>query len=228
MSFRNVEKAIVNPISIELDIFADILTLKYEVINEETSDLMEEYSNYENFQEFITTVNNLIGFESVFFMLNDSFIEKILKILNYGKYKFAPKFTKLINETIISLNEIKCTSENVRNLKLNAYLSYQEDIRKTTFIDNESFITSLGFDAIALAAIINKDYDEINNKELFIKSLNYLIDTVPDLFKDNNVYNNTNEILNSYVDESSIFDFKFKKKIKLLKKDIALSTKKDY
>ena len=88
MSFRNVEKAIVNPISIELDIFADILTLKYEVINEETSDLMEEYSNYENFQEFITTVNNLIGFESVFFMLNDSFIEKILKILNFSTTRF--------------------------------------------------------------------------------------------------------------------------------------------
>jgi hypothetical protein len=65
-----------------------------------------------------------------------------------------------------------------------SYLSYQEDSRTTSFDNEEIFLSSISYDAVAYFVLKDGDFDLIKADDLFLASVNYLFVSVPEFFKD--------------------------------------------
>lgn len=179
---------------INISDFVNVLCLKNQLINVDDEVLLEVYKDYENYVTFLSSVITLINNEedSPFLLYRDSFLKKINSIVQIHRYDARDKeVVNAANEIIGYLNHIKSYSLNDRRLVKAAYRSYNEDARKTVFIDEKEFLYSLGYDAVVYAAIVEDDMDKITENDMFLSSINYLLETAPIIFDNKDVQDRT-------------------------------------
>lgn len=132
----------------------------------------------------------MIYVDDTFLLLESSFIEKIEDIIYLKRYDINNKeLIELTNDIISYINHVKNYPEHLKNIKINNYIIYHEDVRSITFTDYNDFINCIGDDFIIYKALEQGDIDNINSTKFF-GTTNYFLEYIPELYK-NNTYRET-------------------------------------
>lgn len=173
-----------------LDDFENVICLKNQLLSVPIETLLETYQDYENFITFLDSICVLSDMDSAFLLFDSGCIEKIEAIIQKYRFQYKdPTVVKTINEIIVYLNGVKSLDSTKKDILKEGYLDYHEDCRKITMDDEETFMNSLAYDAVCYAALKDDHMDTIPDDNLFLASVNYLLEAVPQFFKDPDVAN---------------------------------------
>ena len=165
--------------------FIDCLCLKNQLVHAPLDKMLEEYQNYDSYAEFLLAVLTLKDTDSSFLLYDDSFMDKILRVLEIHRFDAITLDTKnVINDIIRYVNFMKSIDSKMKELLKKEYQSYHEDMRKIGFMDDESFLYSIAYDAVVLSALYEHDLSFITEQDMFLASINYFIEELPELFED--------------------------------------------
>lgn len=206
--------------------FSNLLKVKNQLIMFSSSELVEIYKEEEDFLVLLDTIAIMSQIESAFLLFDDSFREKIFSILQSHRFNCDSDIKKIINDFISYLNGLKGYSDNLVNTLKNCYLSFQEEARRVTFSSNDSLIASIADDAVVYYALQSGDMEEIKDGDYYVMSLNYLINSCPEMFSDESVVERAVSLLDKELKESKIFSDR-KKFVKEAKKRLSDVNKKE-
>lgn len=193
--------------------YENILCLRNQLVNVPIEVLLEKYSGRDEYLLFVDAVAALCQKDSAFLLFDEMFIEKIEKVIVAYRleYKDTPNLTKVVNEIIVYLNEIKGYSVSMQNSLKEHYLDWNEDVRDISFKEEEGFIDALAYDAVAFMALKEGNMELIQADALFMASVNYFVATCPEFFD------------NPLVKERAI-----NKLIELSKKELFFNSNREY
>ena len=189
---------------ITLKDFVNVLCLRNQLINVDEKVLKDAYQNYDNYIAFLDSFIVLTQIDSAFLLYNDSFIEKIEDVISIHRHDKDndPEVKKAINEIILYLNGVKGYKADYKMLLKQNYQTYHEDVRMATFEDSEAFIDALSYDAYVYAALVNDHMEKVERDDLFLSSINYLMETIPEMFDDaavkDRAYKKINELCRGF------------------------------
>ena len=172
-----------------LDDFYNVLLLRNHLEFLSVKQLEDLYQNTTNFLVFLDTIAVFSEIDSAFLLFKDEYISKIERIISINRFKSNDSDIKeIINSIIIFLNQIKCYDTSYKNILKNNYLAYQEDCRKVEMDYEQILLESLGYDAVAYKAIVENNLELIKDADdYFLASINYFIEVIPELFKNNEI-----------------------------------------
>ncbi len=172
-----------------LDDFYNVLLLRNHLEFLSVKQLEDLYQNTTNFLVFLDTIAVFSEIDSAFLLFKDEYISKIERIISINRFKSNDSDIKeIINSIIIFLNQIKCYDTSYKNILKNNYLAYQEDCRKVEMDSEQILLESLGYDAVAYKAIVENNLELIKDADdYFLASINYFIEVIPELFKNNEI-----------------------------------------
>lgn len=192
------------------DLF-NVLVLKNQLITLDYDKLKELYQDYDNYLLFLDSFSVLTNIDSGFLFLRDDILKKVEEIVNYNRFNTDPEVYNTINEIIQYLNLIKGYSSIHKKIFRDSYLAYQEEIRKIDINSIDELMRVLANDAYMVVALEEYDIDFISDDKLFMASLNYLIETAPEIFQNTYIYDFFNKHLNSMEVKPLSFSFKIKR-----------------
>ena len=107
----------------------------------------------------------------------------------------------------------------LKSTYIDNYVFYNEEVRKVDILDIEQLCSTLSFDAITFIALSTGDKELVFDKRRFLISLNYLMSTIPEIFKDPNIRNRVIDFFEDMNIEKDIEEDKrrFKKYMKSTK-----------
>ena len=130
--------------------------------------------------------------DSPLLLYRDSFVKKIEGVVQlYKDSARSSKVRKAANDVVRYLNHIKSYSTIDRKLLKEAYKSYNEGVRKTNFVDERDFLYAVGYDAAVYAALVEDNMNLITQDDMFLSSVNYLLETAPIIFDNRDVQERT-------------------------------------
>lgn len=202
--------------------FENLLIIKNQLITLDSEKLIELYNGVSEYTTFLNTVISLLSEESAFLYLDNSFIDKIYDVMQIHRFEISDDDTiDSINKITNCLNDIKYCSDDYRKLIVSNYKEYQKSIRNVGFASNQDFLYSLSFDAVVYLGL--KGFVEIpfDDNLLVLSSINYMINSFSDVFRNVEMYDATLDKLNYISKESNIFSlsqialsYKVKRKLK--------------
>lgn len=201
----------------ELIDFNNIITLRNHLCRVPMKRLLEMYQDKESYITFLDSIALLAENDSAFLLFADELLEKILSIVQIHRFDFEEKEVKdCINGIIGYVNQIKTYPDGLANVLRNGYLTYQEDLREADFLTTEGLLTSLSYDAVVFACLRDGDIHKIQDDEYALMSLNYLMKSVPEFFKDPQVCLRVQTLLDRIGKNSKLLSSKkkFVKKIR--------------
>ncbi len=176
---------------ITMDDFINVICLRNQLLVVPTDEFVEKHREEERFLSFLDTLAVLTMIDSAFFLFSDELIEKAKAVI--FEYRFNYKDTNIveaINQAILYFNTIRNYDESCKKLLKNGYLGYQEDCRKITIEDENQFLELLAFDAVVYFALAEDKMDIVGDDDaFFLASINYLIESIPELFNDEEIKN---------------------------------------
>ncbi len=195
--------------------FTRVMYLKHELVNTKIDQLIEKYYDTEKFISFLDDVKLMNEVDSCFLLLDDSFINKIEKISMTQRFNIKnEKYISLINDFICYTNDLQHYPENKKNILLNNYLAYHEDVRQLYFNDHNDFIYTLGYDANVYDSLLKGNLDNLN-EDLFFGATNYFLETIPELYQNPTYINLTTAKLKQMSKKYNIFKFTKKRNIQI-------------
>ena len=120
----------------------------------------------------------------------------------------------MINDFICYTNDLQHYPENKKNILLNNYLAYHEDVRQLYFNDHNDFIYTLGYDANVYDSLLKGNLDNLN-EDLFFGATNYFLETIPELYQNPTYINLTTAKLKQMSKKYNIFKFTKKRNIQI-------------
>ncbi len=212
---------------IEASDFIDIMSIKSDLICADEKHLIDYYKDVsdEEYGNVINTIDRMLDLENgVFCILTNEITDKIYKLINLKRFTIAkthPEIFDKINEIITKLNRLNALSEQQKNYFRNSYLAHQAKIRELTYINYDSFVESLGVDAILFDYFCDDDVIDDIPYEYLIGSMFYIKKSMPGFFEQDYVLEKASELLSEMEDDeqSRISKKKIEKiKQKVLKK----------
>lgn len=202
--------------------FENLLIIKNQLITLGSEKLIELYNGVSAYTTFLNTVICLLGEESAFLYLDDSFIDKIYDVMQIHRFDISNnEAVDSINKITNCLNDIKYCSDDYRELIVSNYKEYQKSIRNIGFASNQDFLYSLSFDAVVYLGLKGLVEIPFDDNLLVLSSINYMINSFSEAFKDVEMYDATLDKLNYISKESNIFSlnqialsYKAKRKLK--------------
>jgi len=168
----------------DLNDFENVICLKNQLLSVPIETLLDVYSDYENFVTFLDSVSVLSNIDSAFLLFDSGCLEKIETIIQMMRFQYKdPVIIKAINEIILYLNGIKFLDSTKKDILKEGYLDYHEDCRKITMENEATFLDSLAYDAVCYAALKEGHMETISDDDLFLASVNYLLEAVPQFFR---------------------------------------------
>lgn len=208
--------------------FLNIMYLECQLVNATLEEFISEYQTKDMYALLIDTLNIMMDVDSGFFLLDSKFIERIEKVIYEERFKYKEKdFVDATNNVIVNLNKRKSYSKELKEQILNSYMAYHEELRKLNFDDYQDLIYALGCDAIIYDCLRQEKIEsdlEIKD-EYFFGTINYLLNTIPEVYQDSNLKNATLEKLETILQKKKS---PFSSVNKNIKKTITkLQTKKE-
>ena len=203
--------------------FADVLCLRNQLLVVDEKKLIDTYEDYENYEVFIDSVVAMINneAESPFLLYRDSFVKKIENIVQIHRYNLKDEDIKEKTRDIIAhLNTISNYTPFERKIVKEAYRIYNESIRNIAFDNDKEFLYSLGYDAVVYAAITENDMELINQNDMFLSSINYFLDNIPEIFNNSDVRKRTLTKIDKLSKGFGLFDKGMKKYSKATREGI--------
>ncbi len=182
-----------------------ILSIKNGIINATKEEMIEDYSNLENYNMLIKGLNILLENEKAFFLLEDNYIEKTLDVINKKRNDYKAILNNEINKVIIGLNSLKTVSKSKKSEMLYEYIKKEESKRSYTLLSFKELEKSMAYDVIALTALETDDIKMISNIKLYLHSINYLLNEIPALFIDDAIFMTCKKSLKIIKENSNIF-----------------------
>lgn len=194
--------------------FTRVMYLKHELVNTKIDKLIEKYYDTEKFISFLEDIK-LMNEMDTFLLLDASFIDKIEKISMTQRFNIKnEKYISLINDFICYTNDLQHYPENKKNILLNNYLAYHEDVRQLYFNDHNDFIYALGYDANVYDSLQEGNLDNLD-ETLFFGATNYFLETIPELYQNPTYINLTISKLKHMSKRYNIFNFTKKRNIQI-------------
>lgn len=166
-----------------LEDFQDVICLRNQLLNAPLQTLMDEYQDYNQYVTFINSVITFSNIDSGFLLFDDNLIDKISRIIQIYRFENPPQDVRdAINSIILYLNRVKAYPKEYKELLKSGYREYQEDTRKVSFETDADMLYSLGYDGIVLMALQQEQYEDLQ-VDMFLASINYFLETMPELFQ---------------------------------------------
>lgn len=180
--------------------FLNILNIKSQLINFDEQKLKELYKDdYDNYVMFLNSVGLLINNELAFLLLNnEEYIDKILAVASVHRFTTEDSEVKdLVNQIIVACNEIMNLPESEKYNYRYDYFVTQDDLRDSSFYEEEDFIAASNFDSFLAYVLTHSDMEYLYACDDYetLMSLNYFLGMCPEFFDDETVLNNTIEKL---------------------------------
>ena len=183
-----------------LEDFIDMLYLKNELDSLSLQELTDECSNVLTYAWTIDKANILLDSEPAFFLLDDSYIEKMYSLINTYRFEFSdPDFLHVSNEVISNLNSLAYLDRVSKNSRLEHYRLWQQDCRKLDFIYFQDFKAAVVNDALVYLKFDDGNEIQLANGDI-LSSLNYFSMGRPTIFREKNFYYNAIQYLDSLID----------------------------
>lgn len=207
----------------DLDDYINLLALKNQLVNADVKVLVKDYKeDFNLFIQFLDSVIMLLSTDSGFLLFSKESCDKIFEIINIHRFDCDDKeVVACINEVIGEINRINSTSPELKKLMMEQYLAYNEEIRQINILDGETLVQLIAFDALCLFSLNSKEDVVIKDKEeyMMLSSINYLVQTCPELFKDEDIKKNAEKAIDIITKKGGIFNFKEKKYSKKTKEN---------
>lgn len=197
-----------------VDDYINLLALKNQLINAKLSTLMKDYEeNYLLYLQFLQSVYMLLETDCGFLLFSEEAKEKIYSIIDIHRFDDDKEVSACVNELIGYLNAINGYQPEVKKLMKEQYLAYHEDIRQIRILNGDTLIQLMAYDALCLFALNTQEEFELkpNEEYSFLSSLNYLVSTCPELFKDPDIRKNAEKALDIIMKKGGFFNFKGRK-----------------
>lgn len=181
--------------------FVNVMNLKSDLICGTDKELLDYYRDTSDVEYafLIHGINVMLDLENgVFAILTDEITSKIYKLINLKRFKIRdtyPEIFDLINEVITKLNNLDSLPTSQKAYLRKSYLIHQQKLRNLTYLNYESFVESLGIDAILYDYFHDDDTIEGVPSAYLIGSMYYLKGSMPSLFEDENVLDKASELL---------------------------------
>lgn len=170
--------------SYDLEDKKNIIYLRNQLINAETSSLKKIYSSEEDYAFFLDTLNIALDSDPIFFILDESIIKKAEDILHEKRFDYRhPVFNTVINEIIRRINALNSLPENIKNIQRRQYVAWQQNIRETSFSGKDDFLRALAYDAQLMEKLYCGHIGEVN-PIYFFSSTNYLAKVLPEFYQE--------------------------------------------
>ena len=198
----------------DLDDYINLLALKNQLINADLKTLMKDYQeDYILYLQFLSSVIMLINTDSGFLLFSEAAREKIYSIIDIHRFDDDKEVSSLINDIIGELNAMNGYPQEIRKLMEAHYLAYQEEIRDVRILNGETLIQLMSYDALCLFSLNTKEELKLKENEeySFLSSLNYLINTCPELFDDPDIKKNAEKAIDIIMKKGGFFNFKGRK-----------------
>ena len=177
--------------------FVNVLCLRNQLVVLKEEVLLDVYQDYENYLTFLDSVEALSEIDGAFLFYSDEFIKTIYDILQIHRYEIKdPEIRNSINEKIGYLNRVRITTEETKKELKNIYHNYHEKVRNMYIKTSQDLIHYLGYDACVYVAITEGNMDSVTNYEMFLSSINYFIEAIPEIFEDKDVRDRTMTLVN--------------------------------
>lgn len=201
-----------------MDYFS-LLVFKNQLLCMSDDQLTEFYKDERCFLEFLDAVALISRNEPGFFVISDEIVRRIFMIINQHRFSCDDAVKDYINEVVIYLNSISNLSSEMADMLFTAYKKYQEEVREGEFTSNEAFLCSLAHDAVLFGALYDDKLDNLKDGDLSLLSLNYIVNTCPEFFEDDNIKSRALNLLNIENKNSKIFS-KRKKVVKSIRNSL--------
>ena len=197
-----------------LDDYINLVALKNQLINAKLSVLLKDYNeDYFLYLQFLSSVIMLLETDSGFLLFSEEAKEKIYSIIDIHRFDDDKEVSELVNEIIGELNAINGYPKEMKKLMKAQYLAYQEELRQVSILNGETLIQLMAYDALCLFSLNTQDEFELkpNEEYSFLSSLNYLIGTCPEIFKDPDIKKNAEKAIDIIMKKGGFFNFKGRK-----------------
>ena len=204
----------------EIEVLYKVSAIKNQLAVLNDKQLMEVFQDQNLYVSFLENLSLLINNDSCFILLDDSYLDKIQRIIQINRFSYKDsEAVDFINELITYINSVRAYPEQTKNILKNGYLTYNEDQREAYFSTHEEFVNSLATDAVVLAALIHGQLDLIRNYDYALMSLNYIMKMCPKFFKDETIRQRAEQIIetaNKNCSTISIKKLRVKKQEKII------------
>ncbi len=196
-----------------------LLIFKNQLLCCSNDELVKMYEDDKMFWEFLDTIALMSQKEPAFFLLSDEINDSIHAVIDSHRYSCDKEMSEYINKVIVYLNNFANVDKNLADVMRISYLNFNEEYRGVEFKDNKSFLASLAYDAVVFAALYNDNLDNVDNGDLAVCSLNYLINMLPEFFNDDSIKMRALYILDKEFNNSRRFSDR-KKSIRLIRNNL--------
>lgn len=196
-----------------------LLIFKNQLLCCSNDELVKMYEDDKMFWEFLDTIALMSQKEPAFFLLSDEINDSIHAVIDSHRYSCDKEMSEYINKVIVYLNNFANVDKNLADVMRISYLNFNEEYRGVEFKDNKSFLASLAYDAVVFAALYNDNLDNVDNGDLAVCSLNYLINMLPEFFNDDSIKVRALYILDKEFNNSRRFSDR-KKSIRLIRNNL--------
>ena len=201
-----------------MDYFS-LLVFKNQLLCMSDEQLTEFYKDERCFLEFLDAVALISRNEPGFFVISDEITKRISMIINQHRFSCEDAVKDYINEVVVYLNSINNISSEMADMLFMAYKKFQEEVREGEFTSNEAFLCSLAHDAVLFGALYDDKLENLQDGDLSLLSLNYIVNTCPEFFEDENIKNRAMQVLDSEGKNSGLFS-KRKKVVKSIRNSL--------
>lgn len=181
--------------------FVGIITIRSDLVCATDKELLDYYKDVSDIEYafLMNNISNLLDIESgVFAILTDEITNKIYKLINLKRFEIRdtyPEIFDLINEIITKLNKLYSLPASQKAYLRKSYLIGQQELRNLIYLNYESFVESMGVDAILFDYFYDDDTIEGVPSAYLIGSMYFLKDAMPSLFEDENILNKASELI---------------------------------
>ena len=163
--------------------FENSIILHNQLIALKLEEIVELYENFDGYCGFLDALLNPQYLESFFLSLHPDLVKKVESVIQI--YRFGERrkeVSERVNAVIAMINELKALSPQELQSVQQSYYSYQVKMRNTKFRDWNQFLNSLGYDAAVYMAIVNNQLYLLEDDELVMPSLSFILNSYPELF----------------------------------------------
>lgn len=163
--------------------YLNVLCLRNQLVCVGKKQLLDVYKDYENYITFLDSVYVFSEIDSAFLLYNKDYVDKVENIVQIHRYDTDdPEVKNVVNTIIGYLNGLKTYSDEYKDALMQAYHSYNEEKRNVQIESDNLLLQALAYDAVVVAGLANENMEIVTDDDLFLSSMNYLMNTIPEFF----------------------------------------------
>lgn len=173
------------------------------IINQDLVDMCKNFENEKDFDLFLGIITDLIVEEKEFFMLKDNFVFKIVTVLSEHFNSSSESNQELINDLYEYFRKVIELDEDDKNYLLSNYKAEYECARGCS-LDDDEHLLCISNDALLLKMLFYDDVSEIDIDKSVLFSIDYILYSCPEIFKDKKIYTKVLLLIDKCIKEDDI------------------------